>query len=162
MKNFVYFKLLPKLSNFSNSDDSIGKTTSKSIRINPAFKRNLEILKKDFKSIKNRFFLVKKWEIQVIISMIMGFFLVNDMQTPVCMSFTRKNPIIIDIITWTSHIFTRKNLFFIDLKSFFNKNWIYSDNLREEASPFFGQNCNVLKRMKNQFSNFWWFYFLSY
>ena len=33
----MFFKLLPKVSNLINSDDSIGKMTSKSIRIYPFF-----------------------------------------------------------------------------------------------------------------------------
>ena len=53
------------LSDFVNSDDSIGKSTSKSNRIYPVF------IKKTFKVDKNRIFLVKKWEIHVITSIFM-------------------------------------------------------------------------------------------
>ena len=59
---FFFFELLQKFNDFVNSDDCIGKITSKSISLYPIF-----IKKKDLKSIKNRFFLVKKLEIQVII-----------------------------------------------------------------------------------------------
>ena len=43
-----FFKLLPNFTDFENSDDSIGKITSKSIRLQPVFiqKNNLKQIKK--------------------------------------------------------------------------------------------------------------------
>ena len=61
-----FFELLPKFSDFVNSNDCIGKVTSKAIWLYPVF-----IKKKIIIIMKNRFFVVKKWEIQVIISMIL-------------------------------------------------------------------------------------------
>jgi len=49
----VYFKLLPKLSNFVNSDDCVGKIPWKSIRLYPV------IIEKVLKSIRDRFLPVK-------------------------------------------------------------------------------------------------------
>ena len=46
----VFLELLPELSDFINSNDSIEKITSKSIEYIQS------LLKKDLKSIKNRFF----------------------------------------------------------------------------------------------------------
>ena len=66
MLGFFFFKLLPNLINFISYEDCIGKITPKSIRPYPLF-----YSKKDLKLVKNRFFLVKKLEIQVIISKIM-------------------------------------------------------------------------------------------
>ena len=54
MMDFL-FELLPNFSVFVISDDYIGNTTSKSIRLHPVF-----IKKKALKVIENRFFLVKK------------------------------------------------------------------------------------------------------
>ena len=51
-KNFrfyfaVFFKLLPKFSDFINYDDSVGKMTSKSIRLYPVFiKKSFNLIKK--------------------------------------------------------------------------------------------------------------------
>ena len=43
----VLFKLLPKISDFINSDDCIGKITSNSIRLKPVlFKKRFEVNKK--------------------------------------------------------------------------------------------------------------------
>ena len=60
-----FFDILPKFSDFVNSNDSIGKITSKSIRIQPVF------ITKIFKVNKKQIFLGKKLEIQVIVFMIM-------------------------------------------------------------------------------------------
>ena len=53
--SIFYVQLLPKFSDFVNSDDSIGKIISKSIRIYPVFIFFLNV-----KLMENRFFLVKK------------------------------------------------------------------------------------------------------
>ena len=50
----VYFELLPKLSDFVNSDDSIGKITSKFIGRCPV------CIEKRFEDNKKKLFLVKK------------------------------------------------------------------------------------------------------
>ena len=45
----VFFKLLPKFSDFINSDDSLGKIISKSIRLKPVlFQKRFEV--NNFKS----------------------------------------------------------------------------------------------------------------
>ena len=56
-----FFELFPKLSDFINLDDCIGKI----------YQNRSSFLKKYLKSLKNRFFLVKKLKIQVIIFIIM-------------------------------------------------------------------------------------------
>ena len=63
---FFFFKLLPKFSDFINSDDYAGKITSEYIRLQPVF-----FSKKDLKITKNRFFSSEKLEIQVIVYMTM-------------------------------------------------------------------------------------------
>ena len=61
-----FFKLLPKLIDFINSDDCIGKIISKSIRLYPVF------IQKRFGFNKKRdYFWWKKLEIQVILYMVM-------------------------------------------------------------------------------------------
>jgi len=63
---FFFFILLAKFSIFINSNDCIGKVPSNSIRLYPVF------IKKKINLIKKRdYFLVKKCDIQVIITMIM-------------------------------------------------------------------------------------------
>ena len=61
-----FFEILPKFSDFVNSNNYIGKITSKSIGLCATSFYSTQ----DFKWIKNRFFLLKKWEIQVIVLMI--------------------------------------------------------------------------------------------
>ena len=61
----LFSKYFQSFSNFVNCDDCSGKITSKSVRLIPVF------IKNDLKFIKNRFFLVKKLEIQVIVFMTM-------------------------------------------------------------------------------------------
>ena len=58
----IFIKLLLKLSDFINSDDCFGKITYKSIRQQPVFMK-----KKKLKFIKKQIFLLKKWEIQVVL-----------------------------------------------------------------------------------------------
>ena len=50
----VFFEILPKFSNFINSDDFIGKITSKYIRLQPAFikKKGFEVNEKQIFSSK--------------------------------------------------------------------------------------------------------------
>ena len=48
-----FFKLLPKCSDFINSDDCIGKITSKSIRLKPSFiLKNVEVIDRQIFSIE--------------------------------------------------------------------------------------------------------------
>ena len=70
MKIFRYFfavfflEIIPKFRVFKNFYDCIGRSTPKSIR------QQLVFIKKKNRLIKNRFFLVNKGEIHVIVSMI--------------------------------------------------------------------------------------------
>ena len=63
--HFFFFKLLLKFSDFTDSDDCMGKITSKSIRL---YSDKFNFF---FNLIKKGLFLVKKLKIQVIICMIM-------------------------------------------------------------------------------------------
>ena len=56
-----FSKYFQKSSDFVNSDDCSGKTTSKSIRLQPDF------VQKRFEVDKNRFILVENWDIQIIV-----------------------------------------------------------------------------------------------
>ena len=61
-----FFKLYPKFTDFTNSDDCIRKTTSKSIRLYPV------CIKKKLKfNFKKGLIIVKKWTIQIFIAIIM-------------------------------------------------------------------------------------------
>ena len=63
MQFIYFFELLPKFSNFVNSNDCIGKITLEYIRLYPVFiQKRFEINK------KIRYFLLEKWVFQVIIS----------------------------------------------------------------------------------------------
>ena len=63
MKNCrVFFEILPKLSVFVNTDDCIGKFTTKSIRLQLVF-----LSKKKFEVNKKSYFSSEKWEFQVIV-----------------------------------------------------------------------------------------------
>ena len=50
---FVFFKILPKFSDFINSDDCIGKIELKSVRQYPVFFYDLNLINKGIMSAEN-------------------------------------------------------------------------------------------------------------
>ena len=87
-----FYKLLPNFSDLINSDDCIEKITSKSIGLYPVF-----VFKKLIQW-KKGLFLLKKWLIQVIITMIM---------------FSRSSEKIFNQSRYTSYIYALATIIFL-------------------------------------------------